>query len=125
MYVSLSTLCLFSALLFTVGSWQQLAIIYGIIGFFHGGLYSASGALLMDITNPKIGATQYSLLTSLANMGEMGAGAVSGSLISAIGFGRLFLFSGWIYGPALLILYFIRCKTPFFLPRPSEVTDAA
>ena len=32
------------------------------IGSLHGGgIYAASGVLLMDVTNPKIGATQYSI----------------------------------------------------------------
>ena len=86
-------------------------VLWIIIGFAHGGHYAAMGAMLMDITNQKVGAAQYSILTSFTNLGEMGGVTFSGTLITTIGFSRLFLFSAWIYGPALLILYFIRLKT--------------
>ena len=64
----------------------------------------------MDKTNPDIGATQYSVLTSLANFGEMGSGAISGSLVALLSFSQVFLYSAWVLGPALLILRFIKLK---------------
>jgi predicted MFS family arabinose efflux permease len=42
------------------------------------------------------------------NAGEMSGTAISGTLIALLGFTRLFLYSAWIYGPALLILYLYR-----------------
>ena len=105
-----TTIPLTIALIFA-NTWQVLAVIYGFIGFLQGGyFYAAFSAMLMDITNPKIGATQYSILTSLANFGEIGAGTLSGFLISMLGFTRVFLYSAWALGPALLILYFIQIK---------------
>jgi PAT family beta-lactamase induction signal transducer AmpG len=103
-------------ILFVVGlifgdTWLKILVLWIIIGFAHGGHYAAMGAMLMDITNQKVGAAQYSILTSFTNLGEMGGVTFSGTLITTIGFSRLFLFSAWIYGPALLILYFIRLKT--------------
>lgn len=99
-----------SGMLFFASTWQKLAIIYGIIGFLHGGYFSVVGALMMDISNPKIGATQYSLLASFSNAGEFGIGIFSGSMIAILGFSRVFLYSGWFYGPAIIILYFIKLK---------------
>ena len=58
-----------------------------------------------------LGAAQFSLIMAAGNVGEMGGAAVSGSLISLLGFSRIFLYSGWFYGPALLVLYFIRFKS--------------
>ena len=82
-----------------------------MIGFLTGsGLYAAAGALFMDITNPKIGATQYSILASLANFGEMGIAMISGTLLLILGYHRFFLYAAWIVGPALLILYFVKEK---------------
>jgi len=98
-----------ASLIFAI-NWQLLTVIYGIIGFMNGGLLSVLMATCMDITNQKIGATQYSVLMSLANAGELGGGATSGTLISIFGFGRVFLFSAWVFGPALLLLYFIKFK---------------
>ena len=110
LYFFMGTNMILAAMLVFANTWQKLAIIYGIIGFLHGGHYSAGGAVMMDVTNPKIGATQYSLLASFANAGEFGIGMFSGSMIAVLGFSRVFLYSGWFYGPALLVLYFIKLK---------------
>jgi hypothetical protein len=65
----------------------------------------------MDVTNPKIGAAQFAILTSLANIGLIVFGTTTaGSLISILGYSRVFLISAWVFGPALIILYFIRRK---------------
>jgi MFS family permease len=109
LFIFISASIVTAALIFA-NTWQIFAVIYGVIGFFGGGWIAASCALVMDITNPKIGATQYSILMSITNFGEEGIGTISGSLVVLLGFGRVFLFSAWICGPALLILYFIRLK---------------
>lgn len=102
---------IFCMLLVFADSWQRLAIIWGIIGFLHGGHYTTTGALAMDVTNPKVGASQFSLIMAVGNAGEMGGTTISGSLISIIGFSRVFLYSAWAYGPALLVLYLIKLKS--------------
>jgi len=109
LFIFISASIVTAALIFA-NTWQIFAVIYGVIGFFGGGWMAASCTLVMDITNPKIGATQYSILMSITNFGEEGIGTISGSLVVLLGFGRVFLFSAWMCGPALLILYFIRLK---------------
>jgi len=100
---------IFSSLLIAADSWQKLAIIYPIVGFLQGGsTYSALMALFMDISNPKIGATQFSVLTSITNFGDYGIAIFSGALVLILGYQRFFLYSAWIVGPALLILYFVK-----------------
>jgi MFS family permease len=99
-----------SATLIFANTWQILAIIYGLIGFLNGGYLTVSSALMMDICNPKIGTTQYSILCSICNFGEFGMETISGTLIVLLGFGRMFLYSAWLCGPTLLVLYFIRLK---------------
>ncbi len=101
---------LFTALLIFPNTWQVFAILYGIIGFFNGGFYTAIGALLMDVTNPKIGATQYSILTSLGNLGITAGESMGGSMISILGFTRTFLYGAWFLGPAVIILYVLKLK---------------
>jgi predicted MFS family arabinose efflux permease len=109
MYIFLVMILLSSALLIIADTWQILILIYSMIGFLTGAaLFSAMGALFMDITNPKIGATQYSILASITNLGEFGIAAISGTLVLMIGYNRFFLYAAWILGPALLILYFIK-----------------
>ena len=110
LYIFIGIGVFFSASLIFANTWQILAILYGIIGFLQGGSFTAFSAMFMDITNPKIGATQFSILTSLANFGEMGSGAMSGSFVAILGFSRVFLYSAWALGPALLLLYFIKLK---------------
>ena len=99
-----------TSMLIFANDWQKIAILWGIIGFLHGGHYSIIGALLMDVTNPKIGAAQYSVLTSLTNFGEMGGTSITGSLIATLGFSRTFLYASWVYAPALLILYLLKIE---------------
>ena len=64
----------------------------------------------MDVTNPKVGATQYSILTSLGNAGLTISESFSGTMVSVLGFTRTFLYTAWFFGPALLVLHFIRLK---------------
>lgn len=111
LYIFMSVSIVFSAALIYADTWLIVAIIYGIIGFLQGGgLYAAGGALLMDNCNPKIGATQYSIYASITNFSEFGMGSISGSLVTILGYGRVFLYSAWSLGPVLLILYFIKTK---------------
>jgi len=100
-----------SPLLITANTWLILAIIYPIIGFLQGGsTFSALMALFMDVTNPKIAGTQFSILTSIGNFGNYSIAIVSGSLLMILGYQRFFLYAAWIVGPALLVLYFVKEK---------------
>jgi len=106
---------IFSSVFFTVSliftnSWEYFTLIYCIIGFLQGGYSSAVVAIFYDVTNPRIAATQYAIFTSLFNFGIMIAQTMSGPLYVMLGVSRVFLYSAWIFGPALLILYFIRLK---------------
>jgi len=97
------------SLIFT-SDFQSFTVIYSIIGFLQGGYYVSYMAICMDITNPKVGATQFSILMGMGNLGILFAGSISGSLYVIFGFMKLFLFSAWVFGPPLLLLYFIRFK---------------
>ena len=109
LYIFVTASIIFTIAFIFADTWLMLAFVYGIIGFLHGAYNAASLALMMDVTNPKIGATQFSFLTAFANVGEIGIGnTCSGSLIALFGFSRAFLFSAWVFGPALLLLYFVK-----------------
>ncbi len=101
---------IFAVALVFAGTWWKLSIIYGSIGFLMGGHSTASCALFMDVTNPRIGATQYGIFTGIANVGLNGAGMITGTLAVLLGFSRTFLYAAWVFGPALLVLYFIQIK---------------
>jgi PAT family beta-lactamase induction signal transducer AmpG len=110
LYVFIGLNIVFTASLIFADTWWKLSIIYGIIGFLMGGHSTASCALFMDVTNPKIGATQYGILTGIANVGLNGGGMITGSMAVALGFSRTFLYAAWVFGPALIVLYFIQIK---------------
>ncbi|MCX6661884.1 MAG: MFS transporter [Euryarchaeota archaeon] len=108
LFIGFNVVC--TAFLIFADSWWKLSIIYGMIGFFMGGHSTVSCALFMDVTNPRIGATQYGIFTGIANVGLNGAGMITGTLAIILGFSRTFLYAAWVFGPALLVLYFIRIK---------------
>lgn len=110
LYIFIGFNIVFTASLIFADTWWKLSIIYGIIGFLMGGHSTVSCALFMDVTNPRIGATQYGILTGIANVGLNGAGMITGSLAVSLGFARTFLYAAWVFGPALFVLYFIRIK---------------
>ena len=111
LYLFIGLNVVFVASLIFADTWWKLSLIYGIIGFLMGGHSTVSCALFMDVTNPRIGATQYGIFTGIANVGLNGAGMITGSLAVSLGFARTFLYAAWVFGPALLVLYFIRIKT--------------
>jgi len=109
LYITLVALMVSSAFLVTADTWEKLAIIYAIVGFLTGtSSYSAMSALFMDITNPKIGAAQYSFIASIANFGQVGIALISGSLLTILGYNRFFFYTAIIVGLSLLILYFVK-----------------
>jgi len=110
LYIFIGGSILFSAALILASDWLLLAVLYGIIGFLQGGYATSGLTMMMDETNPKIGATQFSIFTSLGNAGMTVGETASGSLVAMLGFTRTFLYSAWVFGPALLILYLIRTK---------------
>jgi len=110
LYVLLFLSAIFTASLILASNWWKLSIIYGIIGFLMGGHSTVSCALFMDVTNPRIAATQYGIFTGIANIGLNGGGMITGTLAAALSFSQTFLYAGWIFGPTILVLYFIRLK---------------
>jgi PAT family beta-lactamase induction signal transducer AmpG len=111
LYIVLLGNLVFTALLVFADTWQSFALLYGIIGFFFGGYYAVSCALIMDVTNPLVAASQFSILTALFNLGELGVGhGVAGIMLESLGYEKVFLYSAVFYGLAILILYFFRLK---------------
>jgi MFS family permease len=110
LYILIFSSVFFTVLLIFTNSWEYFTLIYCIIGFLQGGYITPVSAMIMDVTNPRIGATQYAVFMSLFNFGIWIAQTISGPLYVMLGISRVFLYSAWIFGPALLILYFIRLK---------------
>ncbi len=109
-YVFITSSIIFTTLFIYATTLEFLIAIFYIVGFLFGGYLTVNFAMMMDVTNPKVGATQFSILTSLANGGALIGETASGTIAAMIGFTRTFLFSAWFLGPSLLILYFIKLK---------------
>lgn len=110
LYLLIFVSILFSILLIFTNTSLNFAIVYSIIGFLQGCYFSLFGAMFMDATNPRIGATQFSIFNGLANLGSVSASMISGFLYVTLGISLLFLFSACIFGPSLILLYFIKLK---------------
>jgi PAT family beta-lactamase induction signal transducer AmpG len=109
LFITLAGLLISAGMLVTADSWEKLAIIYTFIGILTGAsTYSVTAALLMDITNPKVGGAQYSFLASIANFGEIGIGMISGALVVALGYQRYFLYIALTIGASIFVLYFVK-----------------
>ena len=91
-------------------AWLIFTIIYSFIGFLQGGYLAAVTALYMDTSDPKIGATQFSIYSSFGNLGLTGGQSVSGSLVTLFGFSLTFFLAALMFAPALIVLYFINLK---------------
>jgi MFS family permease len=101
---------IFAALLIFATSWEMLIILFAIINFLSGSYTTVIFALMMDITNPRLGGFQFSFLTSIINTGYVLGQTISGSMVSLFGFIRVFLYSAWFLGPVLLMVYFMKLK---------------
>ena len=112
LFVFIIICMIFSASLIFIRKWEDL-ILYAPIGFSFSAFNAAFLAMVMDITNKRVGATQFSIITSISNIGELFGSTVSGTIVAMLGFSRVFLYSALALGPALIILYFIRFESNY------------
>ena len=100
----------FSIFLVFTFNWILLFIIYGLFSFISGGLAVTNSALMMDMTNKKIGGTQFSIYSSIYNAGFIMTAAVGGTLVEAFDYSIVFILSGLLMIPAVLVLYQVKRK---------------
>jgi MFS family permease len=81
---------------------------FSITLFFMDGVISANWALVMDIINPKISASEHEIICSIVNFGGIIIGSATGTLIVLLGFNNLFLLSAIIIVIALVVFYKIK-----------------
>jgi MFS family permease len=110
LYFFIFSCSIFIILLTTTKNIEQFILFYGLVSFFNGAYFVVAVALLMDITNKRIAATQFSFLASITNAGLIAGNSVSGILVSSLGFNRVFLLSAWFLGPVLVTLFLINIK---------------
>jgi PAT family beta-lactamase induction signal transducer AmpG len=109
LFVFIIICMIFSASLIFIKRWEDLYLYIPVI-FSYSAFHAAFLALAMDITNPRVAATQFSIISSVANFGEWFGATISGTLVVMLGFSRLFLYSALALAPAIMILYLIRIE---------------
>jgi UMF1 family MFS transporter len=103
------TMFLITSLIFIDNAFGFI-ILAGLIYFFSNGIRAANDSMLMEITNKKIAAIEFSVINSFVNAGQIGAGALAGSIVLLIGFDNVFILSGILYIIPLFILWFIKMR---------------
>jgi len=85
-----------------------IILAFSIGLFFMDGVIAANWALIMDIINPKISASQHEIICSIVNFGGIVIGSATGSLIVLIGFNNSFILSSFIVLLALSVFVVIK-----------------
>jgi ACS family hexuronate transporter-like MFS transporter len=81
---------------------------FSFLLFFMNGVIAANWAMIMDIINPKISASEHEVICSIVNFGGLIIGSATGTLVVVIGFNNIFILSAIFVLIALTILYFIK-----------------
>ena len=110
LYIFLSVIMIFSAIPIFILNFNVYVVLLWliIINFSWSAMTAANWAMVMDVINPKIGATQHEIMCSIANFGDMTISAAAGTLLIILGFQNLFLLSAIIVIPAIITLYPIK-----------------
>jgi MFS family permease len=104
LYLFLICLLIVSVIpIFTI-NFNILIFNFSLLMFFMNGVIAANWALIMDIINPKISASEHEIICSIGNIGTIIIGSATGTLIVILGFNNLFILSGIIIILSLLIL---------------------
>ena len=107
LYLFLFLIMIFSASLIIIPNLNiyLIVVLVGMLYFAESGETAATWAMVMDIINPKIGASEHEIICSIVNFGDTIISAAAGSLVILIGFNNVFLLMAIIVIPALLTLY--------------------
>ncbi len=82
--------------------------LIGMLYFSWSGETAATWALVMDIINPKIGASEHQIICSIVNFGDTVISAAAGAMVVFMGFQNVFLLSAIIVIPAIITLYHVK-----------------
>jgi DHA1 family purine base/nucleoside efflux pump-like MFS transporter len=104
LYIFLICLLIVSIIPIFISDFNLLIINFSLLMFFMNGVIAANWAMIMDIINPKISASEHEVICSIANMGTIIIGSATGALLVLIGFNNLFILSGLIIIVSILML---------------------
>jgi MFS family permease len=104
LYIFLIALMIASILPIFVSNFYLILLAFSIVLFFMNGVIAANWAMVMDIINPKISASQHEIICSIVNFGGIVISSATGALIVLVGFNYLFVLSAIITLIALGVL---------------------
>jgi len=108
LYIFLIFLMIFSVTPIIISDVYIIILNFTILMFFANGVIAANWAMIMDIINPKISASEHEAICSIVNFGTIIIASATGTLIVLFGFNNLFLLSAFIIIIALVVLYRIK-----------------
>lgn len=108
LYIFLIFLMIFSVTPIILSDVYVIILNFTILMFFANGAIAANWAMIMDIINPKISASEHEVICSIVNFGTIIITSATGTLIVLFGFNNLFLLSVFIIIIALAVLYKIK-----------------
>jgi len=104
LYLFLLCLLIVSVVPIVTSDFYILIFNFGMLMFFMNGVIAANWAMIMDIINPKISASEHEVICSIVNFGSIIIGSATGTLVVLFGFNNLFVLSGIIIIVSILIL---------------------
>jgi len=108
LYIFLTASIIFSiSLIFTTDTYIIIPLV-GMLYLSWSATTAANWAMVMDIINPKIGASEHEIICSIVNFGDIVISAAAGTLVILMGFQNIFLLAAIIVIPALITLYPIK-----------------
>ena len=105
LYIFLIALIIASITPIFFSNFYFIILAFSMALFFMDGVIAANWAMIMDIINPKISASEHEIICSIVNLGGVIIGSATGTLIVFLGFNNLFLLSAIIIIIALVIFY--------------------
>jgi MFS family permease len=104
LYIFLIILLVFSIVPIFTSDFIILMINFSLLLFFANGVIATNWAMIMDIINPRISASEHEVICSIVNFGGLIIGSATGTLVVVIGFNNIFILSGIFIILALIIL---------------------
>jgi len=108
LYLLLIALLISSVTPIFISEFYLIILNFSIALFFMNGVISGNWAMVMDIINPKISASEHEIICSIVNFGGIIIGSATGSLFVLFGVNYLFILSALITLTALVILLTIK-----------------
>jgi len=108
LYAFLIALLIASVIPLFVSNFYLIILAFSIGLFFMNGVIAANWAMVMDIINPKISASQHEIICSVVNFGGIVIGSATGTLVVLFGFNSTFVLSALIIFIALLVFTMIK-----------------